>query len=107
MDIVALIQLLKIRPSPLLVDRLVGWVDGCVRAYVHVCVKGTCRPFHTLLRWEYSWLITTVAKCNTETDLKKISSVNFSHYIQFSYTPYVSFLFNLCHPRCVNTNIPT
>jgi len=38
-DIVVLIQLLKMRPSPLLVDRLVGWFDGCVRACVDAWLK--------------------------------------------------------------------
>jgi hypothetical protein len=38
-DIVVLIHLQKFGPSPLLVDRLVGWVDGCVLACVDAWLK--------------------------------------------------------------------
>jgi len=65
-----------------------------VLAYLHACVKGTCRPFHIPLRWEYSWLITTVAKCNTETDKKyhQLLSPN----IYSSHTLHMFRFFSIC-----------
>jgi len=50
--ILALIQLQKIGPSPLLVYRLVGWVDRCVRASVDAWLQERIDGRRDLLRSE-------------------------------------------------------